>query len=168
MRSYIKGIRESRLIKKTVKEKKYYEYLDELPVLNFFKIKNGNYKYLWKNELDREKKHPIGLFLYTFQQMYYQFPRLDNEYLRDMATLADYQSKYIRTKNMRWKNEYNTLKKKIDNTKPVDLNIDDFTDYIEHTFSNPIGSIDITRVSTSKAFNNYYKAIAKNRKNANN
>ena len=160
---FIKGWKEGRLITKTIKEKKYYTHIEDLPVYNFFKIKSGKYEYLWKYEKDRDKPYPKGLFLSILQEMYFQFPKLDNTYLRNLADLADYESKWIRTKNFRWKNEMNTLKKKIEDTKSTELNLDDFTDYIEHTFKNPVGSLDVYKVSTSKAFNNYYKAIEKNK-----
>lgn len=161
---FLQGWNEGKLIAKTIKEKKYYIHIEDIPVYNFFKVKNGKFEYLWKYEIDRDKKYPKGLFLAVFQEMYFQFPKLDNTYLRDLADLADYESKWVRTKQSRWKNEMNTLKKKIENTKPNDINLDDFTDYIEHTFQNPVGSINVHLVSASKAFSNFYKAIDKNKK----
>jgi len=168
IRAFITGWLEGRLIKKTLKEQRYYTNIDELPIFNFFKIKNGLYEYLWRHEKDRGKKYPKGLFLQVFQDMYFQFKKLDNTYLRNLADLADYESKYARTGLSRWKNEYNTLKAKIERTKPKDLNMDDFTDYIEHSLGHHVGSIDVHRTSISKAFNNYFRALEKNKKHANN
>ena len=170
IKALIQGYREANLIKKTIKEKKYYEHVDELPIFNFAQIMKGKYDYLWKKESDRDKKYPKGLFLYTFQEMYYQFKYLDNSNLRDKGTLADYESKFKRTNDYRWKNEFNTLEAKLNKIKHTPFDIDEFTDYIEHTFKNPVGSIDVYKTSTSKVFNNYYKASKHNKelRNANN
>ena len=161
---FIQGWREGRLIVKTIKKGGYYTNIDELPVYNFFKLINGELKYLWIKESDYKKKYPEGLFLSVLQEMYYQFPYLDNSNLRDKALLEDYKSKWLRTKDFRWKNEYKSLEKKLTEEIKQELKLDDFTDYIEHTFKSPIGSIDTKKVSTLKAFSNYYKAIKKNKK----
>lgn len=161
IKSLIDGYREGMLINKTLKEKKYYESIEDLPIYNFFKIKKGEYKYLWKSEKDYEKKFPLSLFQKVFFDMHFQFKKMDNTYLRDLATLEDYRSKYVRTGLMRWKNEFNTLESKIKKTEYVDPNIDDFTNYIERVFNNPVGSLDVHKVSTSKAFSNYHIANEK-------
>ena len=169
IKTFIQGWKEGRLIKKTQKYGKYYTHISELPLYNFFKIKDGYFEYLWVNEKDYDRPYSKYLFMAIFQEMWYQFPNLDNRYLRDKATLTDYESKYIRTSSSRWKNEYNTLKAKLEKEEENKQNLilDDFTDYIEHTFKYTIGSIDVKKISTLKAFNNYYKAIKQNKVNAN-
>lgn len=160
----IRGFMDGNLIGKTIKYGKYYTNIEELPVYNFFKLMKGHFEYLWINEKDYSRKYPKGFFLSILQEMYFQFPNLDNSNLRDKATLEDYRSKFIRTNDYRWKNEYNTLAKKLETEVVEQLNLDDFTDTIEHAFNNPIGSIDTKKVSTLKAFNNYYRAIKKHKK----
>jgi len=169
IKDLVRAWKEGRLITKTVKEKKYFDHIDDLPVYNFAKLMKSELRYLWKNEKYMDKKYPRGLFLIVFQEMHYQFKYLNNKYLRNKAALAEYKSKFCRTKNYRWKNEMNTLQAKMDkeakNSKEFDLN--DFVDYIEQTLSTPLGSINVREMSTSRAFNLYNKAINKNKASQN-
>jgi hypothetical protein len=169
IKSFLQGFRTANLIKKTIKAKNYYDHIDELPVYNFFKIRKGEYQYLYKDEKLRDGQYPEALFKMVFREMYFQFKELDNTFLRELATLEDYKSKIARTKmyenasekakHFRWKNEYNTLAKKVEKEVVKELDLDDFTDTIERTFNNPVGSLDVFKVSTSKAFNNYNRAV---------
>ena len=141
---------------------KYYTHIDYLPLFNFAEMMKGKFEYLYVGRKNR--RIPKIYFLGIFEEMNFQFKVLDNSHLRDIADLADYQSKYVRTGLSRWLNEYNTLKKKISEVKRSTFNLDDFTDYIEHTYKFAPGSIDPKKISTSKAFNNYQKAIEHNKK----
>lgn len=170
IKQLIQGWKEGRLIKKTAKYGRFYTHISELPVYNFFKIKEGHFEYFYKDEKDYKRKYSKYYFMAILKEMWFQFPNLNNQSLREKTTLTDYESKYLRTGNARWLNEYNTLKAKIEREEKEqkDLILDDFTDYIEHTFKYPIGSIDTKKVSTLKAFNNYYKAIKQNKVYADN
>ncbi len=139
------------------KFRKFYIHIDYLPLFNFAEILKGKFEYLYHKP--KNKRAPRIYFARIFQEMNFQFRTLDNSHLRDKADLADYYSKYIRTANKRWLNEYNTLRKKIETAKHSTFNLDEFTDYIEHTFNFAPGSIDAKKISTAKAFNNYQKAI---------
>ena len=149
-----------------LKYRKYYKHIDYLPLFNFAEIMKGNFNYLYIKKQDR--KYPKVAFAKIFEAMNFQFKYLDNKGLRQRADLADYEHKYLTADNKkdknRWLNEYNTLKNKINKKKnrPFDLNA--FTDYIEHTFKFAPGSIDPKKISTSKAFMNYQKAIEHNKK----
>jgi len=158
------GLKKGLETSKAIKAKNYYTNIDELPIYNFFKVSKGNYEYLYKDSKDYDKPYQKELFQYIFTNMYFQFRKLDNTYLRNKAQLEIYWSKWIIEKNYRWKNEFNTLKNKIETEVKSELNIDDFTDYIERTFNQPVGSIDVHKVSTSKAFNNYNRAKEHNKK----
>jgi hypothetical protein len=164
MISLLKAVKEVARAKKASKQLKKAQYYTtlEIPLFNFFECWKGNLNYLYKTNVD--KPYPKMLFSYTFQEMYYQFKYLDNSYLRKLALLADYKSKHVRTENARWLNSYNTLKKELENIKKTDHDLDEFTDYIEHTFKYPPGSIDVHKISTSKAFSNFKKAVDYNKK----
>lgn len=164
IKSFIKAAKEGYLVYRTIKQQKYYDNIEDLPIYNFFKIRKGEYQYLWKDPKDYNKKYSKTFFSNVFYEMYFQFPKLDNTYLRDIATLEDYRSKHIRTGLVRWKNEYNTLEAKIKNAEYKETTLDDFTNHIERTFGNPVGSLDVYRVSTSKAFSNYHLANEKIKK----
>lgn len=153
-----------RLIAKTIKQKRYYTHIDNLPVYNFAQIMKGKYQFLWIDEKYHKKKYPECLFKQVFQEMYFQFKYLDNLELRDKAAIAEYNYKFATTNNYRWRNESTTLQAKLKTEVKGEFDLNDFTDYIEHTFKNPVGSIDVRKISTSKAFNNYHRAIELNKK----
>ena len=164
------GYDQMNAIKKAAAKGGYYEHIDELPLRNFFKIKKGEYKYLWIKDI--EKPFNKYLFMGVFQQMHFQFNHLDNEYLREKALAAEYESKSIRAKTqadkVRWRNNYTTQQKKVDDWAVSDIEIDDFTDYIERTYGLAPGAIDIDKISTSKGFNSFHKAIEVNKKRESN
>lgn len=155
-------------IKKAAAKGGFYLHIDELPLRNFFKIKKGEYQYLWIKDI--EKPFNKFLFMGIFQQMHFQFNHLDNEYLRAKAAAAEYESKYIRAEKqsdkVRWLNNWTTQQKVVDNWKVSDMEIDDFTDYIEQAYGSAPGSIDIDKISTSKGFNSFHKAIEMVKKRA--
>ncbi len=159
--AFWKTIKELIFIWYIKKFRKFYTHIDYLPLFNFAEIMKGNFEYLYHNPKYRV---PKIYFANIFQEMNYQFKKIDNTFLRQKADLADYYSKYVRTNNKRWLNEYNTLKKKIEkkDKKPFDLN--DFTDYIERTYKLTPGAIDVHKISTSKAFDSYQKAIKHNKR----
>lgn len=146
-----------------LKFRKYYTHIDYLPLFNFAEIMKGNFNYLYVKNVN--KKYPKIAFVRIFQEMNFQFKHLDNKHLRQLADLADFESKYVRTKNKRWLNEYNTLKKKIEKKKSKPFDLNNFTDYIERTYNLVPGSIDVHKISTSKAFQSYQKAIKHNKNN---
>lgn len=154
---FLKTIIELIFIWYVKKFRKYYTHIDYLPLFNFAEILKGKFEYLYHKP--KNKRAPRIYFAQIFNEMNFQFHHIDNSYLRNKADLADYYSKYIRTANKRWLNEYNTLKKKIDDTKRVPFNLDRFTDYIEQTFNFAPGSINVKKISTSKVFDNYQRAI---------
>lgn len=157
LESFWKTIFELIFIWYVKKYRKYYIHIDYLPLFNFAEIMKGKFHYLYHKPKNR--RVPRIYFAKIFQEMNYQFNYLDNTHLRDKAELADYYNEYIMTGNKRWLNEYNTLKKKIDDKKKTYFNLDSFTDYIEHAFNHAPGSINTKTISTAKAFNNYQKAI---------
>ena len=144
------------------KFRKYYTHIDYLPLFNFAEIMKGNLNYFYVKNIDR--KVPEIYFLNIFQDMHYQFKILDNSNLRDIADLARYESEYVSTGIIEWKRKHDTLKAKIKTKEFKSFNLDDFTDYIEHTYKFAPGSIDTKKISTAKAYSNYHKAIEHNRK----
>jgi len=144
-----------------LKHRKYYTHIDYLPLFNFAEIMKGKLEYLYVNQ--KYKRVPKGAFARIFQEMNFQFKSLDNKHLRQLADLADYESKYVRTHNKRWLNEYNTLKAEIKKEKRKEFNLDDFTDYIERTYNLAPGAIDVHKITTAKAFSSYQNAIKHNK-----
>lgn len=148
-----------------LKYRRYYTHIDYLPLFNFSEIMKGKFEYLYEGK--KNKRVPKVAFAKIFEEMNYQFKTLDNSHLRDLADLADYEYKIVeandkRTKS-RWQNEWYVLQKKIENKKRNKFDLSEFTDYIEQTFNFAPGSIDVHKISTAKAFNNYQKAIEINR-----
>ena len=144
-------------IKKYVK---YYTHIDYLPIENFAEILKGKFEYLF---VGKKRRVPRIYFIRIFEEMNFQFKKLDNTHLRQLADLADYESKYVRTNNKRWLNEYNTLAAKIKSKKSEPFDLNNFTQYIEMSLKQPVGSFDI-KMSTSRAFLAYQTAIETNKK----
>jgi len=153
--NFWKTIKELIFIWYVKKFRKYYTHINELPLYNFAKIINGDFSYLYEK---RHKRVPKVFFQNIFRNMSYQFKQLDNTYLRMQADAADYYAKYIRTGNIRWKNEYNTILNKLNKFQKSNFDLDEFLDYIERTFNHAPGSIDPKKISTSRAFSNFQKA----------
>jgi len=139
-----------------LKFRKYYTNIEELPIYNFGKIVNGELNYLYKKRHNRKAPYAFNGIA---QRLAFQFKRLDNTHLRQLADLADYRYKYIVSANKRWLNEYRTLLAKVNKKKGKKFDLDEFTNIIEQTFNYPPGSIKVKEVSTSKAFSMYYKAL---------
>ena len=144
-----------------LKFRKYYTHIDYLPLFNFAEIMKGKFKYLYVSR--KYKRVPKVVFSQIFIEMNFQFNKLDNTHLRQMADLADFHSKYIRTADKRWLNEFNTLKKKVEKKERKEFSLDSFTDYIERTYNLVPGSINTKEISTAKAFMSYQKAINHNK-----
>jgi len=144
-----------------LKFRKYYTHIDYLPLFNFAEIMKGKLNYLYIGKI--YKRVPKVVFAKVFQEMNFQFKKLDNKHLRQLADLADFESKYVRTGNKRWLNEYNTLKNKIEKKKRREFDLNSFTDYIERTYNLVPGAIDVHKISTAKAFMSYQKAIKHNK-----
>jgi len=142
---------------------KHYTHIEELPLWNFYRITQGNLAYLYKN---MHKRIPKVYFNEVFQNMHYQFKQLDNEYLRAVAMVSVYECHIVTAKTEQeknaWKNKHAILKNKLHNWPKNIFDLDKFTDYIEQTFKLTPGSIDVKKISTSKAFSNYQKAIEMN------
>ncbi len=149
-----------------LKYREYYTHIDYLPLFNFAEIMKQKFEYLYKGK--KNKWYPKVVFAKIFENMNYQFKVLDNSHLRDDADLADYEYKIVEAKDKRsksrWQNEFYVLQKKIENKKRNKFDLSDFTDYIEQAFNFAPGSINPHTIMTSKAFNNYQKAIELNRK----
>lgn len=158
--SFWKMLKELLLVWYIKKYRKVYTHVDYLPLFNFSEIMKGKFEHLYHTEKGRV---PRIYFNNIFKQMNYQFHVLDNTILRQKADLADYQSKFARTGNKRWLNEYMTLYAQLQEVTSNEFNLDAFTDYIEQTFSFVPGSINPKQISTAKAFNNYQKAIEVNK-----
>ena len=144
-----------------LKFRKHYTHIDYLPLFNFAEIMKGKFEYLYITR--KYKRVPKVVFARIFQEMNFQFKELDNKHLRQLADLADYKSKYVRTGDKRWLNEYNTLNSKIKKKKNKAFNLDEFTEYIERTYNLAPGAIDVKKISTAKAFQSYQKAIKHNK-----
>ena len=144
-------------IKKYVK---HYTHIDYLPIENFAEIMKGNFEYLF---IGKKRRVPKVYFSNLFQEMSFQFKKLDNTHLRQLADLADYHSKFVRTKKSRWLNEFNTLQAKIQSKESTPFDLNEFTQYIEISLKQPVGSFDI-KMSTSRAFLAYQTAIDTNKK----
>ena len=140
----------------------YYKHIDRLPVYNWFKISKGELQYLYKYKI----KYIPTFFPELVLKMVYQFEKLDLTLLRKKAEYQVLLSMAARQQNKSLKFNADIMAKEIDNIEKKlsqnDVSLDGFLDYIELTFNN-IGSLDPKKLSTSRAFSLYHKAVERNK-----
>ncbi len=163
--AFYKTIKELIFIWYIKKFRKIYTDINEFPLYNFSKCLKGEFEYLY---IKKYKKYSKIYFQKKFQDLIFKLKYLDNEYLRMQADAIDYYSKFIRTGNKRWKNEFNTIKNKIEKYEKQEFNLTDFIYYIEKTFNHAPGSIDPRKISTAYAFKIFNEAKEINRRHGNN
>jgi len=150
------------------KKKGYYTHIDFLPVWNWFEISKGNLEYLYK-------KDPVKFYPEYFKkiplEMLFQFEYLDTTYFQKMQQLAYLRALYATTKRFDYLNKANSLEHEIKKESSIEnkkATLNEMCVFIEEAFKN-IGAIDVQKMSTSKFFALYYRAIEKNKKgNGNN
>lgn len=142
----------------------YYKSIDKLPVYNWFMIQNNDLKWLYKYRIF---KYIPGFFLKVITDMVYQFETLDLTMIRKRAEYEILRSMAARQNNKNLEFNANLIEKEIEKLEKKikddnGLTLNGFLDYIEMTFES-IGSLDPYKLSTSRAFSLYHKAIEKNK-----
>lgn len=141
----------------------YYKNIDKLPIYNWNKLANGDYSYIYKRRI----KGTPRFFKRLHLELFYQFEKVEMSGFDDILKLAYLRSLYVTTGQSRFLNKANFLEAKINSKpegKPPKLN--DMLNVIEETFKS-IGQIDIYKMSTSRFYSLYYRAIEKIKHNAN-
>lgn len=142
----------------------YYESITKMPVYNWFEIKSGNFKALYQIKL---WDYIPSFFDKVALNMFYEFDVLDLTLLRKKADHAFMDSIAKRTNDLSLQFQADVLKKDIERQeekKGEEVTLNKFIDYIEITF-NCVGTIDPFKISTSRAFSLYNKAVQKNENN---
>jgi hypothetical protein len=135
----------------------YYKHIDYLPIYNWDKLSNGEFNYLYKFRI----KATPRFFKRWYVELFYQFEKIEMSGFEDMLKLAYLKSLYVTTKQAKYLNMARSLEKRIKSkpkTKPQKLN--DMVNFVEETFSS-IGSINVHKMSTSRFYSLYYRAIKK-------
>lgn len=117
---FIKGIIELRKLTKSLRKDKkifdsddYYKEINEIPLLNWWKCKDGDYTYLWK-----VKQNYIPSFFKTiYLSMFFQLEYVDNETLRKTTQVNYYTNLWLTTKDIKWKRKADTRQAEIETTK---------------------------------------------------
>jgi len=145
----------------------YYTSINSLPLSRWFELKDNKFEALYKVNWF---KH-VPLFFYEISvNMLFEFEQLDCSLLRKRADMVVLNSIAARTNNKAVKFQADILKKEIENSQnkeSKDITLNQFINYIEETF-NSIGTINPDKMSTSRAFSLYNRAIEKNKSNVNN
>ncbi|MGV8130696.1 MAG: hypothetical protein ACP5N7_01175 [Candidatus Pacearchaeota archaeon] len=140
----------------------YYKRLDRISLAKWFEIIEGKYIKLYKIRLT--KRIP-NFFYQVVMAMAFQTEHFDMKEILERADLAVMYSIAARTGNKSMKFQADSTKKQLEerakkgNDKGLKLN--DFIDYIEITF-NQIGTIDPEKMSASRAFSLFYRAVEHN------
>ena len=143
----------------------YYKSFDTIKLRKWFQVQNGNLKALYKVHLFN--RVPV-FFLKIVMDMIYSMPVLDLTLLRKKADVAILNSIAQRTGNKSMKFQADIMIKEIqDKESKLDtgkeMNLDEFIDYIELTFES-IGMIDADKMTASRAFSLFHKAVEKNKR----
>ena len=140
----------------------YYKHLDVLPVYNWFKIMGGDYTYLYKRRI---KKVP-EIFKEFASELFWQMEKVEMGYFDDVLKLAYLKSLWVTEKKPQFLNQARALEYRINESnkkksEPAKLN--DMLNFIEETFHQE-GQIDPKKISTSRFYSLYNRAIEKIKK----
>lgn len=141
----------------------YYKSVDKLPIYNWIQSLKGDYKYLYKRRI----KSTPRFFERWHMQLFFQLEKVDMGYFNDLLKLKYLQSLYVTTKNIKYYNMANfhkaamdDKKKKRNQLKSKSESLNDMVTLIEETMQG-IGQIDVYKISTSRFYSLYYRAIEK-------
>jgi len=144
----------------------YYKSIDTIPIYNWFEVTKGNYVYLYKRRINIHPEY----FKLIYNDLFFQLEHIDTSYFEKIHKIAYLRALYVLTKKPQHLNNSNFLMAELNNKKEVinkPAKLNELVNYIEETFKN-IGSIDVHKMSTSRFFSLYYRAIDKNKSNGNN
>lgn len=144
----------------------YYTHIDFLPIYNWFEILKGNYEFLYKKQ---GKKECPDFFKELPLEMFFQFEKVEMHYFEQVQKLEYLRALYALTKKPDYLNQSRSLAKQLENESKINQktpSLNEILNYIEETFKN-IGAIDIHKMSTSRFFALYHRAIEKNKPHAN-
>lgn len=142
----------------------YYTSVDQISLSKWWQVVNGNLRGLYKINLFTRIPYK---FYYILLDMMFQFDNINMEIFEKEADLAILKSIAARNndKSMKFQADVlaNKLKKERENkSQEKQVTLNQFIDYIELTF-NCVGSINPDKISASRAYSLYYKAIERNK-----
>lgn len=136
----------------------YYKSVHKLPIHNWDEALKGDYSYLYKRRI----KNTPRFFERLQMHLFFQLEKVNMDYFNDILKLKYLQSLHITTKNAKYLNQANSLKAAMKKKKkPVKTEtLNGMVTIIEEMF-NDIGKINIFKISTSRFYSLYYRAIEK-------
>lgn len=168
----LKGMKKESDLVKYAKKHGYHIHIDTLPIYNWFKCSEGDLSYLHKKKMDGYPR----FFVRVLNEMVFQSEQRDNSIERDKAKARYLESLFLTTGDPKYSNMYRSLDAKIKKDKEQQTHknkskLNDLVNVIEETFSD-IGSIDVHKMTTSRFFSLYNRAVdkikVKNKQHVNN
>lgn len=160
-------------LKAIVKAKRigYYTSIDDIPIYNWNKIENGEYKYLFKSSAKRDFLKVPEFFPSIISEMFYQFEKVNMTMIEKRHTLAYLRSLFVTTGRVDFLNKSRHLEAEIkrlekESSKVKKSTLNERINLIESTFHS-IGNIDVKKMSASRFYSLLHLAI-KNIEDANN
>jgi len=142
----------------------YYTNVNRISLYNWFKVLEKDLSYLYKLRIF--KRVPRFFYKISYDMMF-QFDNIDTTYIQKQANIALLRSLAARNndKSIQFQADVmaNELKQKFEKNTKKDSSLNSFIDYIELTFES-IGMINPYKMSASRAFSLYHKAIDKNKR----
>ncbi len=155
-------------IKINIKAEKlsYYTSIDDIPIYNWDKIENGEFKYLFK---DKQGVVP-EYFNKIISDMFYQFEHINMDMIEKKHTLAYLMNLYATTKRTDFLMKAKHLAAEINKEESIPVKkstLNSKVNYIESSFKS-IGSIDVKKMSVSRFYSLLNLAIKQNKSNGTN
>lgn len=142
----------------------YYTSIKQLPIVNWFDLQENKFDALYKKRLFKR----VPFFFHNIAtEMYFEFEKVNMELIYEKRDIAIMASMAAREKNkakeFNSRTMNNALLKKMAKQNKDNLTLNAMIDYIELTFES-IGSLDVYKLTTSRAFSLYNQAIEKNKR----
>jgi hypothetical protein len=153
-------------INKKAKKLGYYTSIADIPMYNWDKIEQGEFKYLFKKGSGVIPEY----FPSIIQDMFFQFEKINIDSIEKKHKLAYLKNLYVTTKRTDFLNKHNHLKAEIEKEEKREIKkttLNEKVNYIESVF-NSIGNIDVKKMSAGRFYSLLDLAIKKAETNGTN
>lgn len=143
--------------KKVFESNNYYTDLNEIPLLNWWKCREGDLTYLWK---ERQKYVPF-FFKRFFDDMAYQMDWIDLDELRRLVQANYFMNKYLVTEDIKWKRKADTKfaeYKMMSNEEKQEQKLNDLIKFVQLTLKLSF-QIDPLTIKAGYFLSLYHEAI---------
>ena len=143
--------------KKYLFSDEYYNDINVIPLYNWWKCSEGDYRYLWK----RHRNYVPFYFKRIFDDMYFQLDYIDLTELRKITEANYYQNKYLATKDIKFKRKADTKFAELQQLKKTERSkqrLNDLVKFVQNALQLN-WQIDTTKISAGYFMSLYNDAL---------